>query len=297
MLVEYLDSASMEMQKIKETARKLYAQYDETLDRDIRNELLILQKKAAIKKRAIWATIYENLEEFRFMKKHFPQLFRVYAEDEYIGRIVSAKEWLADFREMRHLDAEDRLADIKADIRLLKELKSRLNSIEEPYTEEKLGDAWKLVEGKASEKTDRHELGGVIDGELKRLRRDGWAIRLNEPFVIKHINDFLGRLKDAINDEVESQRRFEDSRGRGTFWEYKAKQELDLAIKNRKRIERLTKHILVANPQFLSKFKRQHMIWRNKEVSEFMKKFMAEIDLPSINEKEWVEEMKRKIGS
>ncbi|MFA6530717.1 MAG: hypothetical protein WCT31_03215, partial [Candidatus Micrarchaeia archaeon] len=258
MLAEYLDNASMDMQKMKETARKLYAQYDQTLDRDVRNELVILQKKAAIKKRAIWATIYENLEEFRFMKKHFPQLFQVYAEDEYIGKIISAKEWLADFREMRHLDAEDRLIDLRTKINLLKALKGQLNSIAEPYDDKKLGDAWSLIGEKITEKTDKHEITDIIDIATKKFRQDGWAIRLNEPFVIKHINDFLGRLKDAIGEEVEAKRRFEDSKGRGTFWEYKAKQELDLAIKNRKRIERLTRHILVANPKFLAKFKSQH---------------------------------------
>jgi len=294
-LVEYLDNAAKEIEVMKQKVKHLREKYRETEDKDLLNEIANMYKIANIKKRGIWETIYENIEEFRFMKKHFPRLFEVYIEDEAIGKLIRKKEWLADFVERGKTEAQEKLGELKKGIMLLKEIKHESKNWETPFASKMFGDAWQYVEGRIEKKTTRDELLQIVDNEIEKLRKHGWGVILNEPFILKHLHRFFNGLKNAVNVESVVRRKMEQSKGQGTYWEYKAKQELNSAIMGRKRAERLCRHLLMANPKFLKNFKAQNMVWRDKDVAIFIKKFLDEISVPEINEKEWVKEMKKKL--
>ncbi len=297
MLVEYLDDAAKDMAEIKEKAIKIRKKYDSTSDRDLLSEIAMLGKKAKIKKVSIWENIYENVEEFRYMKKHFPQLFQIYAEDEAIGKLVRKKEWLADFEEIGQAEASRKMEELKNELRGIKKIKKASKNWEKPFTQNMLGSTWDRIKDKISDKTEREELDAILEEEADSLRRKGWGIIINDPLIMKPVSAFLERLKNAIKDEQIAKQKMDESSGRGIYWEHKAKRDYDHAVKKRKVAERLCKHLLLSNPQFLKKFKKQGMFWRDRDVAEFMKNFFNSISVPEINEKEWLEGMKKKIES
>ncbi len=295
MLVEYLDDAAKDMAEIKEKALVMRKKYDSTTDRDLLAEIATLNKKAKIKKLSIWENIYENVEEFRYMKKHFPQLFRIYAEDEAIGKFIRKKEWLADFEEISPKDASRKIEELRNEMRNIRKIKKASKNWEKPFTENMLGESWDRIKDKINDRTDREELVAILDEETDSLRRKGWGIIINEPSIMKPVSLFLERLKNSIKDEQLAKQKMDESNGRGVYWEYKAKREYETAVNKRKVAERLCKHLLLSNPQFLKKFKTQGMFWRDRDVSSFMKNFFNSISVPEINEKEWLEGMKKKI--
>lgn len=297
MLIEYLDDAAKDMAEIREKAQSIRKRYDSTGDRDLLSELAMLNKKAKIKKIHIWENIYENVEEFRYMKKHFPQLFQVYAEDESIGKIIRKKEWLADFDEMDPIEASRKIEDIKNDLRNLRKIRKASKNWERPFTENMIGTGWNIIKDKINENTEIEELQDILSDEEESLRKDGWKIIINEPLIMKPVSLFLERMKNAITEEQTSKLKMEESSGRGIYWEHKAKREYDLAVKKRKSVERCCKHLLLSNPQFLKKFKKQGMFWRDRNVAAFMKNFFDSIAVPEINEREWLTEMRKKIES
>jgi hypothetical protein len=297
MLVEYLDDAAKDMSELKVKAQSIRKKYDSTADRDLLNEIASLNKKAKIKKMSIWENIYENVEEFRFMKKHFPQLFQIYAEDDAIGKFVRKKEWLANFEQMSPSEALRKIEQIKNELKQIKKIKKASKNWQKPFTDNMLGENWEKLKLKITDKTDHDELDFILNEEADKLRREGWRVVLNEPLIMKPVSLFLERLKNAILEEQSAKQKMEESNGRGIYWEHKAKRDYELAVRKRKNIEVCCKHLLLSNPQFLKKFKKQGMFWRDRNIAEFMKVFFESINVPEINEKEWLIEMKKKLES
>jgi hypothetical protein len=296
MLIEYLDGMSMEIGELRKRAKEIKKKYDETLDKDLRLELIGMEHKLKAKKHQLWEAIYENMDEFRFMRKHFPELFLVYAEDENIGKYLMVKEWLVDFEPVPKDKAEKMLQGLKETLKALD--KAKKSTVHWPHWKEHLNedDIQMLAGIGINERTDRDEFQALVANARRDVTRQGWIVLLNEPFVIKHVNRFLDRLKQSIIEEAKAKVMVHESNGQGTLTENQARQEYRKAVHERKLSERLCRHLLMANPAFLRKFKSQRMIWRDTVIANFMNRFLSEINPPELNEKEWVKEMKKKLA-
>jgi hypothetical protein len=297
MLVDYLDKTAQEISAIKERERRLHRKYEETLDIDLRREIAELQKKIKIKTYETHDRLFENMAEFRLLKKHFPRLFQAYLEDEDVGRMLKEKEWLADFNTVHKGEGERKLWELKAEIKTLKSFKSELRNAPGPFNKKTFGKSWDLVKDKVTERTDNHEMQDILDNKITELRHEGWLMLLNEPFVIKQMNRFVERLKKALKEEDETKKKYESSQGMGTYQEYRAKQAYDKTARARKKAERMCRHLVLANPAFYHKIAKESMVWRDKFISQVMARMLKSMIVPVPDENEWVKEMKKKLES
>jgi len=91
LLVDYLEEAAGELAEKKERLRELNRQYREIYDKQIKEEIEIVRREINKKRAEVVETIYENLDEMKHLKKYFPELVKVFEEDDSIGDILWKK--------------------------------------------------------------------------------------------------------------------------------------------------------------------------------------------------------------
>ncbi|HIH22683.1 TPA: hypothetical protein HA238_03070 [Candidatus Micrarchaeota archaeon] len=295
MLIDYLEDAAREFGGMKEKQKELFAKYKQTMDRTIRDELAALKKNAIVKKREIYEKIYENLDEFRVLKNQYPALFQVYLDDENIGKFVSKKAWLSSFKEMKMDEIQKALAVLSSKMKQLEESKSELEKWIGAIDEKAIGATWPVLKGRIQSGMSKDEALQIVSDIKKELKRSAWLVLVNEPVILNQIHRFLNRLKTAIKEETAKRDAQERAKGHGTYQEFKAKQELDAAVKKRVRIEKKCRHLLMANPKFLRSFKKKGMLWRDKSIAQFMNGFLGSLNTVDVNQNELAKEVRKRI--
>ncbi len=297
MFIEYLEKVTAELNWMENKLQVLEKEYRKGFDRQAREEINGIKKEIKTKKLEIGEKIYENLWEMRLIKKHFPALFTVYIEHETIGPVLKNKMWLIDFKGMPIKECEKKINEIKNKRKQLKEsikfLKGWVGSIDA----KSMVATWNVFKDvlKEKDKRDKDEVLALIKEMNKASLREGWLVMLNEPLILKPLYRFFTLLKKAYENEYEKKNAFEKSKGKGSISEYNTTKELREAQKKRMRIEKLCRHLLLANSHFLAKIKTNKPTWRNKSIDNFIKGFLNSIKIPNIDEKKWLNEIKSKL--
>ncbi|MGV8176873.1 MAG: hypothetical protein ACP5NX_03670 [Candidatus Bilamarchaeaceae archaeon] len=299
MLIQDLDNLSKDMKEISERIHKLNKEYRTVYDRavmeDIRREKTALVKK----KLEVIEAIYENLEELRLLKRHFPQLYSVLLEDPYIGKLLKRKGWLLDFQRLDEKAAKKRMDEVKAKRGQIRDANVFLKKWVGAIDSKSLTSTWPELSIVLAgiDKIDKDELQRMLSDHDRRLRREEWLVSLNKPFVLELVKARLKRLYGLSQKREDAERIMHSSAGLGTVTEYSTKQSYEKALAEEKRYERKCRHMVVVNQEFMDEFLSPKVVWREKPVRDFIANNKTFLKAKRINELEWLGRMRKEVSS
>lgn len=299
MLIQGLDNISKEMGEISERIHVLNKEYRTVYDRavmeDIRREKTALVRK----KLEVIEAIYENLDELRLLKKHFPQLYSVLLEDRYIGKLLKRKAWLLDFQRLDEKAAKKRMDEVKAKRGQIRDADMFLKKWVGVIDSKSLTSTWPELSIVLAgiDRIDKDELQRMLTDHDRRLRREEWLVSLNKPFVLELVKGRLKRLYGFSLKRGDAERIMHSSAGLGTVTEYSAKQSYEKALAEEKRYERKCRHMVVVNGEFMDEFLSPKVVWREKPVRDFIANNRSYLKAKRINEMEWLGRMRKEVSS
>jgi len=126
------------------------------------------------------------------------------------------------------------------------------------------------------------------------FRKEGWLILINSPLILGVVQNFIAKQRMLELSEIQAGKEYENSKGHGTSREYEAKKKLDVVSKEKKHVEKMIRHLLLANPELLSSLKKAKG-WKRgrKDPIEIL---AAGIPINRVKEKAWLDEMKKRIS-
>jgi len=296
MLVDYFEEEAGKIKKMLDRIHDLNQQYRDLFDPDIREQMYRMKKSVKREQAILMDETFSNIQEFRFLKKYFPSFFDELKNDEFLGKSVSRMEWLIGFKELKEGEAQKEFEKIKKSRKELREAKKFMLKWVGRIDPSSIEATWKPLKGEIEEGMDKEDVLEIIENIDSDLRRKGWLVLMNEPFVYGRIYDFIEKIKNARAEESNKKFQIQKSKGQSTSKEYEAEQNYRDAVKKRKHTERMLEHFLKSNPSFLDKIKKKKTVWRDKTTSDFMKKFSERVNVKKINETIWIKEMKEKFA-
>jgi len=294
MLIDYLEEAAAELGQKKRAYQELHRQYKKFYSKDIRDEIAALHKEMGKKRAEVNERLYEGLRELLLIKRYFPELYAMLLEDEGIGGLVRAKDWLLERKEERKDDAGKRLERIRADRAQLREARKFVEGWPRLRIDAKsICATWPALRGAIKGELDREDVLAAIAKKDKGLVRAGWVVLINESMVDVPLRGLLERVKKLRNEELKRRAEAAEAKGKGSIKEYEALKEVENARRERERMERVCRHILLANPAYLERMKKELKAGRkNKTDLERMASMTA---VKKINEAEWLREMRKRL--
>ncbi len=175
LLIDYLDEKSQKVAKLREEIAELRHQIKEIYDRDIYKEIEDKTKKIAKIHAEVRQKLLENLEEFRMLKKYYPELLEAFLEDENIGKAIKKRLWILEVGPKKNAMRLFNDLRLKRQIikRAIKELKAYKNT-------KKILKKYPMLVGLVSSEEWEEALEQLkeLDNELKIL---GWELILSDP--------------------------------------------------------------------------------------------------------------------
>ncbi|MFH2105640.1 MAG: hypothetical protein ABII22_00120 [Candidatus Micrarchaeota archaeon] len=295
LLIDALEMGSAELKELEEALHKMNAMYRDFYDKQLREEIKAQSEMVKNKKLEIGNRISRNMEELRFLKSDFKDLFNVFFEDKQLHSILLHKMWLTEFRPLKKEDAEKELKSIRAKRHELREASGFLKKWVGRIDSKSLRATWKVLDGEFTSDMDKDE---ALD-KLKRIdakyRRKGWLVMLNEPFINMALQKFCKKLDQINSKEFDARKDFEKSKGKGTTTEYNAMKVLHAIAQKKKSMENKCINLVLANPEFARKLKKMST---GPVVQKGMRGIISlfrDIDV-RFDQKEWKAEMKKRIG-
>jgi len=294
MLIDYLESAGEALRRKKEEYRDLNRQYKEFYSKDIREEIALANAEMRKKYQELNEELYGNLHELSLIKAYFPELYRILLEDEDIGKAIRKKDWLLDSKNEKKEDAEKKLGAVRQKRRQLREATKFLKEWPRERIDAKsIKATWPVLAGVIEGEIDKEDVLDAISRREKELRREGWQTLINESMIEAPLGRMLKKVKELRAAEQAKHIALGQAKGKGSVKEYEAQGALKEAQEKRKRMERLCRHLLLSGRTFLEKIKNRKKTGKRATELETLADSIA---LKKINEKEWLNEMRKRIG-
>ncbi|NYZ77742.1 hypothetical protein H0O02_05525 [Candidatus Micrarchaeota archaeon] len=126
-------------------------------------------------------------------------------------------------------------------------------------------------------------------------RKQGWAVIIGSPLVAGPLQALIAKRRMAELAAEEKRNAYEKAAGRGTGAEYTAKKNLENAEAEKNRIDRIIRHIMLTNPDFVSSLKKGRGWTRGGSTP--LAKMAEQVPIKRIREKAWLERMRKKLAS
>lgn len=297
MLVDYLEESSEELQSLYNRLHKLDKQYRTFFDRNIREEMARVKKSIRKKRFEINEELYCRLQELEFLRRYFPEFFSVLLEYEYVGHSIKVKLWLLDFKKKDAETCKKKLKELKNQRRELRKAREFLRKWVGKIDAKSLVATWPLLKSHVQKTMDKDEALEAVKKAAKELRKKGWLILLNEPYVVDILQRFLTKLHKASGQEQKLKRKVDTAKGQGSVAEYDSLREYKKIQRRRKRWERFCRHLLFCNTVLLEKLKTGKISLKEKELDSKAKLLAQSVNPRKVGEKIWMQEMKKKLSS
>lgn len=293
LLVEELEDLSLELKEVKNEIQRLNKLYSKFFDRDLRKDIdentLLLRKL----QRRLTRFLYSSIGELKLIKKHFPKLFSELKDDPILSPGISRISWLLNFKELSENKAKEELDKIKLKRNQLRRIKKEVTSfVEINYNSLKNYD---LLDEIIDKKPDKIELLDFIKKKGKSLKREGWLVLINEPFINDYIKNYLTHYKELLSIENDQKKIYEEAGHHGTLTESMASNDYLSSKKARLKLEKRCKHMLYANPDYLKKLKSSKRLHKTFDTSDF--NFFDSVRFKMIKEEDWLKEMNKLLES
>jgi len=294
MLIDYLQESSEELRRKKEEYRSLFREYKKFYSRDIRDELKAKKEEISKMRAEISERMYENLQELGLIKRYFPDLYSMLLEDEGIRELVKKKDWLISRKEEKRELAEKKLKELKGFRTQLKEARKFIEKWPRPTIDAKSVVAtWPVLKGVFDGEADKQDALSAMEKKEKELVRGGWSVFLNQSLIGDRLNFFVSKIKNLRIEESTKRIDAENAKGRGSIPEYEAIKEYEKAKKERERMERMCKHLLLANPMYMEKMKKE--LRTGKKNKTELERMIEKTVVKKVNETAWLKEMKKRL--
>ena len=290
MILDYLEYSTTYMKEKKTTEHSLERQLKEFYSKDIREELLHLRQEIKKKQSEIIRHFYDNLEEYRLLKKHFPELFEEYFCDAYVGKLLSDKRWIIEFKPLSEEEASKRFQDIKKKRKQLREARMFLKDTPGKVDYKSLSATWNVLKDVLKDGMEQEEALDAVRDKNVELKKEGWKVLLNDSLILLPIRRLIQKL---VEQEVIERQKFADAeknKGKGTVAEYDALSKLRKANKERMCIYMRLIHLLLCNPDFLQKLKKRPLT-AARGPERALLGIINTINVKKVDEKKWLEEM------
>jgi len=294
LLIEYLEEAAAYLRERRQKLQKLDDQYRRTYDRDLKVEMGRLRSEAAKKSSEANYQLLLNLDEFRALHKYFPELLQAYMEDEYIGRVVSKKSWLLDYKPIPPQQAAAKLEQLREWRVELKDAKQYLRRWVGSIDTAPIIERYPILRGYVSGKMDKSDALLGIDKADKVLLKEGWLLLISDSLIQIPIAKFMSRINSLRYEESQAKAQAVRSAGKGTVAETNALRKLEEVMKGLHHYEHVLEQVLLANPSYLRSLKKRRS-WTSKERSGNLDRIAQGITPRSIKERVWLDDMKKKL--
>ena len=288
LLIDYLEGAAEYLREKAEKLQKLDEQYRHSYDRDLRREMKVIRQDIRKKKGEVTTELLLNLEEFRYLHKYFPELLQAFTEDEYIGKVLSRKAWLLDFKELPPRQVAAKLEQLKLQRARLRDAKKFIRTWVGKVGARAFVATYPVLKGHLKKDMEKDEVVEVIEKTDKLLRREGWLL------LIIPIAKFLGKIRRLRYEEMVAEAEFKRAGGRGTIPEANALRKLEKVKRRREHYENVLKQVLLANPTHLRSIKKKKH-WLSRDNQGVLEKFVQNITPHKVKERSWLDEMKKKL--
>ncbi|NYZ77124.1 hypothetical protein H0O02_02295 [Candidatus Micrarchaeota archaeon] len=295
LLVEYLEESAAFLSQKKKRLRELSREYREVYDKQIREEMEQVRSGIRRKKTEIVETLYENVDELRHLKKYFPELLEIFMEDESIGAIMRKKSFLFEnLKQLGDKEAREKLNIIRMERRQLRDAKKFLHRWTGTISGKQLGATYTILKDAVKGTVDKEEAEEIVGRADAEKRKKGWMVLINSQLAAGPLNALLGKKRMLELAVVEKTKAYEAAKGRGTSAEYSAKKNLEALGSEKSHAEKMIKHILLTNPDFVSALKKSKGWSLGKK--DPMKEIAEGIPIRRIREKVWLERMRKRIS-
>lgn len=295
MLIDDLEQAGERIAQAHQRLHQLDLQYRQSYDRDIRSEMDAVRKIIRREKARVREELYHQLQELSLIQRHFPDLFQVLQEYDEIGSVIGQMKWLVEFRPAPKTSPAE-LEKLRKQRRLMAKAREFLQSWAGPIDARSLEATWPLLRGKLKASMDRDEALQVVDETEQALRRQGWRLLINEPYIQTILARFLRQYQKARSQEIQAKTAQESARGRGSVAEYDAAEAYRSATRARAHWERYIRHLLLSNHAFLGRLQRERITWKDASMSTMARALVLGIAPRTVNEVTWLSQMRQRLG-
>ena len=296
LLIDYLEESAAYLRERREKLNKLEDQFKRIYDRDIKKEMAEIKLDMARKNSEIINQLLFNLEEFRALHKYFPDLLAVYMEDEHIGRVLTKKSWLLDFRNVPPQQAAAKLQELRSWRAQLRDAKGTLRGWVGQVEAKAFVATYPVLRGYMREDLYKDDAIEVIKKVDKILLREGWLLLISDSLIEIPLAKYMGRIHNLRYEEIKAKAHYNRTVGRGgTVAETTALRRLQEIQKKKKHYENAVVQILLSNPGYLKAIKKKKD-WLSKDKSGALDQIARGITPHSLKERIWFNEMKKRLG-
>lgn len=274
--------------------RKLDEQYRHIYDQDIKREMAEVRNEIAKKASEVKFELLLNLDEFRALHKYYPELLQTFMEDEHIGKIISRKAWLLDYKPLPPQQAAAKLEQLKMWRMQLRDAKQFMRRWIGTVDSKAIVATYPVLRGYISGAVDKSEVLAAIAKADKLLLKEGWLLLISDSLIQIPIAKFMNKINDLRYQELQAKAALARAMGTGTVPETIALRKLEEVSKKRQHYERVLTQILLANPAYLRSLKKKKS-WTSRERSSSLDKLVQGITPRSIKERVWLNQMRKKL--
>lgn len=294
LLIDFLDAASAYIHGKRDELSKLEKQYRKIYDPDIVREMKVLRRDISKKRSEIKNELLLNLDEFRAINKYFPELLSAFMEDEYIGKVLTGKAWMLDFKSMPPQLAAAKLAELTTWRRQLHEARRSIRGGAGLVRTKPIVDTYPVLRASLKGDMDRKDVLNAIDELDEALRKEGWLVLLSDSLIKIPLAKFMNKVTELRIQELQAKAEVLRMRNKGTIAETRALRALQEIVVKRQHYETIVAQILLANPEFLDSIKKKKS-WLSKERGDVVERFAQSVTPHKIKERAWLNEMRKRI--
>ncbi len=294
LFIDYLEEAAASLREMKEKLKKLDLQYRRIWDRDIKKEMFQTRQEIAKKSSEVTNELLLNLDEFRALHKYYPALLQVYMDDEYIGKVISKKAWLLDYRPLPAKDAADRLAQLREWRAQLRDAKQFLKRWVGTVNARAFTATYPVLRGHVSGTVDKADVLAAIAEVDKVLLKEGWLLLISDSLIQLPIAKFMSKINALRIQEMAAKADLVRSQGRGTVAETVALRKFQEVSKGKQHYERVLTQLFLANPNYL-RLQKKKKNWLAREKAGNLDRIVQSITPHTIKERVWLNQMRKKL--
>jgi len=295
LLIDYLEEAAAYLMGQRGKLKKLDAEYHRVYDSDLVREMRGVRTEIARKQAEVKEALLVNLEEFRALNKYFPELLGTYMEDEHIGKVITSKAWLLDFRPIPQEQAAAKLEQLKEWRAQLRDARKFLRGWIGKVDSRSFGATYLPLRGYLKGEMDKEEVLHAIDKVDRLLRREGWLVLISDSVINIPLSKFVMKYNSLQYDETKAQLECRHMAGRGTVAESKAAERLREVQKQKEHYARMITQLFLANPEYLASLKKRKT-WLSRDKGGAVERFARLVTPHKIKERVWLNDMRKKLG-
>jgi hypothetical protein len=293
LLVDIIEETVDELREKADKLHELNAKFRQTYDRDIRHEMDDLIKEMRRIRSSLSDQLYIHMDELRNIKKYYPELLEIYADDPFIGKTIQSKMWLLEFEDLGQGMAAKKLDEIRQKRHELRGAREELSRRGRLRIKETFLEQFPILSEDLEEGMLREEALDIIEEKDRKLKRDGWLVLITTSLIGRVAMVMLQKVAMAAAAERQAEMMVKEAHGQGTIAEDNARRKLNSAIKKRKVMERKIAHLLQANPDYLKSLKKSTLA---KGPDSALRSFAKNVPQKSIKEKPWLDAMRKKLS-